>query len=761
VCCTIGTLFPERISPKPVPASAPLNTFSSGRALRHLRQIAAVTHPAGTVENSRVAAYIASELSALGLYVEEQQTTVVSEPEDGEIVAARVRNLFARKAGLSSTGSLLLVAHYDSAVTSPGASDDGAAVAALLETARVLTATPSLKNDICFLFTDAEEPGLFGAKAFQSQHPAFQSVRAVLNFESRGTSGPSVIFETGPHSGWLVRQFITASRNAYGNSAAPAMYELLPNDTDFSVFRDVGVPGLNFAFIEDWPKYHTTLDSIANVDESSLQHHGLYATTLARRLGDADLRHMPGTNVVFFNLIGPWMLSYSAGWAMPLAVVVALIYIAAALSGIRRGRLSFRGVSIAAIVAPASVIVVGLLCKAYLTLVVGDIYEGFLLYRSGPYHWTFACLAALTVVTTFLAVLPRVGAYNVWMAVLLWWTLLALVTSWRMPGASYVFVWPALVNVVACCFTMRDSTANPTRQLASACTAAALSALVLVPISKMLGTALVLSDSYISGAFVSMCFLLLVPQTEAMVAPRRWIAPALLIIGVLAGSWLVRKTPVYDAAHPRNDRIVYAFNADRGAAAWVASEWGFDHWVGDVLAEGSRIRKPSEFLPAWYSAGFPRSRPLFSATAPNANLAPPSIEVLEDRTTEKRLIRLRVRSRRHAPKLAVRLEASGGVGLLSINGQPAAQSAPVSMTTAGKDRLPAPAQAMVVHFLGPGDDGLEIQFQAGPGPVHLQLLDHTYDLPAAAVRNIKPRPPFMTPTMSRGDGSVVVRSFNL
>ena len=54
--------------------------------------------------------------------------------------------------------AVALVAHFDSDPTTPGANDDAAGVAAILETARVLLSGPPLRNDVILLFTDGEEP---------------------------------------------------------------------------------------------------------------------------------------------------------------------------------------------------------------------------------------------------------------------------------------------------------------------------------------------------------------------------------------------------------------------------------------------------------------------------------------------------------------------------------------------------------------------------------------------------------------------------
>jgi Zn-dependent M28 family amino/carboxypeptidase len=65
----------------------------------------------------------------------------------------------------------LLAAHYDSVPTGLGASDDGAAVAAMLETLRALRAGSPPRNEVMVLLTDGEEAGLLGATAFVDEHP--------------------------------------------------------------------------------------------------------------------------------------------------------------------------------------------------------------------------------------------------------------------------------------------------------------------------------------------------------------------------------------------------------------------------------------------------------------------------------------------------------------------------------------------------------------------------------------------------------------
>ena len=39
----------------------------------------------------------------------------------------------------------------------------------------------------------------------------------------------------------------------------------MPNDTDFTPFREAGLSGVNFAFIEDVHDYHTANDSLEDL----------------------------------------------------------------------------------------------------------------------------------------------------------------------------------------------------------------------------------------------------------------------------------------------------------------------------------------------------------------------------------------------------------------------------------------------------------------------------------------------------------------
>ena len=103
-----------------------------------------------------------------------------------------------------------------------------------------MLAGPPPTNDIVFLFTDAEEACLCGAEAFVSQDPLAADGGVALNFESRGTTGPAIMFETSPGNAAVVDVYGAAVPYPVATSFAVEVYRILPNDTDFSPFRESG-----------------------------------------------------------------------------------------------------------------------------------------------------------------------------------------------------------------------------------------------------------------------------------------------------------------------------------------------------------------------------------------------------------------------------------------------------------------------------------------------------------------------------------------
>ncbi len=320
----ICIVFAEHVSRPPgaIPENAPPTAFSAERAMKHVVAIAQRPHPIGSAEHDRVRDYLVAQLSILGLEPQVQHATGVGTRYAD---AGRVQNILARMPGGQSGGpAVLLVAHYDSVEAGPGAGDDGAGIAAILETVRALRAGGPVAHDVIVLFTDGEESDLLGAAAFVREHPWAKDVAMALNFEARGTTGRSLMFETGPGNLDAVRVLRTVPGVTAG-SVFTTIYRTMPNDTDLSELALLGTPALNFAFGDGADRYHTSHDDVAHLNTGSLQHHGQQALALAHAFANGPLPRQRTGDAVFFDLPAVGLVVYSEKWAMLLALVAAAL----------------------------------------------------------------------------------------------------------------------------------------------------------------------------------------------------------------------------------------------------------------------------------------------------------------------------------------------------------------------------------------------------------------------------------------------------
>ena len=249
--------------------------FSLSNALSHLKNISKEAHYVGSKEHKKVQNYIVAELQKMGFETEIQIQTAINKKW---FAATTAENIVAKLKGTGSEKALLLLTHYDSNPhSSLGASDAGSGVVTILEGLRAFLAkneTP--KNDLIILISDAEELGLLGAQAFVDKHPWSKDVGLVLNFEARGSGGPSyMLMETNGKNSKLLSEFLAAKPNfPAANSLIYSIYKKIPNDTDLTIFREgANINGFNFAFIGDHFDYHTAQDTYERLDKETLLHH--------------------------------------------------------------------------------------------------------------------------------------------------------------------------------------------------------------------------------------------------------------------------------------------------------------------------------------------------------------------------------------------------------------------------------------------------------------------------------------------------------
>ena len=315
--------------------------FSTDRALVHVKQISQKPHAVGFPAHAEVQSYIVSELEKMGLETSLQEGYT---PGDwGNLCSAT--NILARIKGTNSGKALMLLTHYDSNPhSSLGASDAGSGIATILEGIRAFLAkNEQHTNDIIILISDAEELGLNGADLFVKQHPWSKKVGLVLNFEARGSGGPSyVLIETNRGNANLIKEYTKANPDySVANSLVYSIYKMLPNDTDLTVFREDGdIEGFNFAFIDDHYDYHTAQDSYDRLDRNSLMHQGSYLMPLLDHFSNADLNDIKSLNDhVYFNIPLFKLVSYPFEWIWPMFGLATFIFVLLLIYGFRRNSL--------------------------------------------------------------------------------------------------------------------------------------------------------------------------------------------------------------------------------------------------------------------------------------------------------------------------------------------------------------------------------------------------------------------------------------
>jgi hypothetical protein len=740
--------------PAAVPASAPLLEFSSGRAMQHLVVIAQKPHPIGSLEHTHVRDYIFKELETAGLKPEIQNTTAINSDENGPIRAGTVQNIVAKLPGTANTKAVLLAGHYDSVPNGFGASDDGAAVVAMLETLRALKAGAPLKNDVIFLFTDGEEAGLLGANAFVAEHPLARDVGLVLNFEARGNSGPAIMFETSERNGWLIQEFAKAAPYPIAHSLAYEIYRLLPNDTDLTVFKKAQMPGLNFAYINGLTHYHTQLDNTNEIDERSLQQEGSTALALARHFGNLNLEDTKRTNAVYFDVVGLGLVHYSSSWVIPLSILTIFLFSALVIIGLRRGRLMLSGIVVgflaflaSLITAPVVVTVVwGLIQK--LRDVPGVRPQGEA-YNNNLYLLSFvACTIAITS-ALYIIFSRRINNENLVVGALIWWVLSLISVTFVIPGASYLITWPLLFSLPALAYVLgtKNQRANSVKQLLLFSVASTVGIVLVAPVIYQTFIGLTLSS--IGGVMLMVVFLLglLIPYLTLITASRKWLLPGITALTGLILIVLVTINSDYDTKHPRLDTILYGMNTDTGRAVWASSDKKPDAWTKQFFS--SDIKKSP--LTAVFAKD--STRPFFQSPAPSESLPAPEIELLDDRIQNGvRALRMRVTSPRQATVMSLYLDSDAEVVGSSVNGKQITQQGSTSK---------GPHYSWSVRYYAVPPEGAEIGLKIKTAePIKLRLVDQTYELPKALEGTWEARPSDVIPApLPYNDSTFVSKSF--
>lgn len=532
----------------PPPIRSTPGGFDARRAFSDLRDILRESqpHPLGSPANRIVRDRIVAKLSALGLQPRVERGYGCN-PHGS---CGEVENIVATM-GPAGGKAILLTAHYDSVGGGPGASDDGMGVATLLESARVLRDEP-LRHPLTILVTDGEEAGLLGAYAFAAS-PGMKTIGAVINIEARGTRGHSIMFETGRGDAKMVRAMQRSFEHPSTASLFVAIYKQLPNDTDFSVYKRLGLPGVNFANIDGVTRYHTRRDNLENFSVRTLQHHGDGVVSMIRALQTENLESLASDgDATFFDLFGTTIVMWperANGFAAITILALTLLLSLWSVKSRRVGVLRIFGAMLTPLLAAVVAAALGW-GVLYLLRQMG-VAPGVWLAdprASITAFWLVPLLAVL-----FIARIPIMSAtHPLSLGSAILFSAVSIALAVALPGATYIALLPASFFLIAAILTVRGVRLEP---LAAAFVLTGIS-LLWLPLLMDLYDALGLPMMPAVSALIALCLVSgapLLARASRRASSVLMLGAAALLVFVLAVAF--SRAP-YDEANPRAVNIV-------------------------------------------------------------------------------------------------------------------------------------------------------------------------------------------------------------
>lgn len=568
------------------PASIPDTEFSSERALIPLKEISKAPHFIGTQEHERVREYIIQQLKDLGLQTEIQEGFVLNSKWKS---LDKPKNILAKIEGTSDGKALLILSHYDSALTpSFGASDAGSGVVTILESVRAYLASGKKpKNDIIILITDAEEVGLDGARLFVKEHPWAKDVGLAINFEARGSGGPSSMFiETNSGNKKLIDAFINAGvKNPFASSLIYSVYKLIPNDTDSTVFReDGGIDGFFFAFFDDHFDYHTANDTYENLDEKTLQHQGEYLLPLLHYFADADLSNLKSdTDYVYFNVPLIKMISYPFTWTIPMVIIAIVLFVALIIFGIRKRVLTGKSILKGFIPFLLALLISGLLGVYGWKLIANlypqyeEIQHGFT-YNGQTYIWFFVILTLGIIFSIYQRFSKSSNVASLLIAPLFVWLVINTLGVIYLKGAAF-FIIPVFFGLFSLWIIIRQEKPNLLLM-----TLLGVSAIFLIThYIQLLTVALGLKMLILSTIFTVLLFGLLLPVFGFY--KKKKLLSSVFFLLAIAFFIKAHLSSDFTSERQKPNSLIYYQDADNGNSYWASYDKMSDNWTAGYLGE--------------------------------------------------------------------------------------------------------------------------------------------------------------------------------
>lgn len=703
--------------------STPKTQFSTERALSQLKVISEKPHYIGSEAHHEVREYLLLQLELLGLEPHVQEGFTLNKNWG---VLAKPKNILARIQGREQGKALMLLAHYDSAPHSKsyGASDAGSGVVAILEGVRAyLSSGQTPKNDIIILFSDAEEIGLMGAKLFVEEHPWVKDVGIVVNFEARGSGGPSnMILETNQGNATLVKEFIQANpSHPVASSLMYSVYKMLPNDTDSTIFRELAdIDSYFFAFIDDHYHYHTAADTYENLDRNTLEHQGTYVMAILNHFTESNLENLKAEeDFIYFNVPFIKMVSYPFSWIVPMLIVAILLFIGLVLFGISRQKLNRIEIIKGIIPFLSSLLVSGLLTffgwKILLKLypAYGEVLHGFT-YNGHLYILAFVSLTLAIAFSFYGKFHRKERPANLVIAPLFIWMILCTLLAIYLKGGAF-FIIPVYFTLLMLFILIVQERPN----LIVLLLLCAPAIFIFSPFIQFFPVGLGLKMLVISAVFTILLFGLLIPVLASF-RKKKSFALLFLLLAFVAFLGAHFKSDFSDERHKPNS-LVFFQDADLQQSYWVTYDNLLDSWtknyLGDAPLDANEII--SNVASSKYGTGFS-----YAVETQQKELISPQIKFLKDTIMgDSREVTLLISPQRKVNRLALFADEEAVFKDFEINGL----SLPKNSSTGNV--VDKRRSKILLSFYVSDSDSLELRYSYHKDSKHpITLQEISFDL---------------------------------
>ncbi len=603
--------------------------YNHARAFAMVEELAAAPHGIGSARHSELRDYLKEELTAFGFDVRIQRK-LLSRKYQGHQVAYYLQNIIAEKKGTGNKEKVIgLMAHYDSQPHTPGAADDCAGVAAIVEAGRVL-AQEHLEHDLAIIITDGEEGGLWGADAFQYD-PLLKRIGLLVNFEARGNRGVVSTFEMFGNIDWMIPEYAKALDHPFANSVSYEVYQRMPNKTDFTITREQEIPGFNVALIGGHAAYHSMIDNPENLDKGSLEHMLEYATMLPLHFDKLNLEQAfppVQNNMLFFNPVGYFFLAVPIWVLLPVLVFVTICFFIGFLWQIKDRKFTLTN-----FVASLILWLVFLAFSMGLTwgicVLLKFLNPSFAHYLMGgiyPLEWhalgfSFLVLALFVAFSSLFVKrykAPACASAGIFLCLII-----AAPLYFFVPGASYLLIYPLLwASFIYLINVFLDGLGHKKSTLFAAVNFLGALPIILfmIPIISLLHDSFGLSMAFLPVFLSSLLLIMLFPFFTLIIGQIGRLTFGLSLIASLA--FFVGASYYFAPSEefPLQSSMIYFEDADEDSAWWGSEFADTDFWTENYFQELVDKPKDLEYL---------NDMQLLS-DAPVLDAVEPIIEVIKD-----------------------------------------------------------------------------------------------------------------------------------